>query len=81
MTPTEYKKNISIICFEANIPQFLKETLMIINLFYMNLFNLRIWDKYKFVYQSNVTAKELTSYLKNVQDKTFDIFIFNTRNK
>ena len=77
---TEYKKNISIICFEANIPLFLKETLMIINLFYMNLFNLRIWDKYKFVYQSNVTAKELTSYLKNVQDKTFDIFIFNTRN-
>ena len=77
----EYKKDISIICFKANIPLFLKETLIIINLFYMNFFNLRIWDKYKFVYKKNVTARELTSYLKNVQDKTFDIFIFNTRNK
>lgn len=77
----KYKNDISIICFEANIPLFLKETLMIINLFYMNFFNLRIWDKYKFVYQKNVTARELILYLKNVQDETFDIFIFNTRNK
>ena len=77
----EYKKKISIICFEANIPLFLKETLMIINLFYNNFFNLRIWDKYEFVYKKNVTARELKSYLKNVQDKTFDIFIFNTTNK
>ena len=77
----KYKKDISIICFEANIPLFLKETLMIINLFYKNFFNLRIWDKYKFIYKNNITARELKSYLKNVQDKTFDIFIFNTRNK
>jgi FkbM family methyltransferase len=75
---TKYKRDISIICFEANIPLFLKETLMIINLFYKNFFNLRIWDKYKFVYDNNITATELKSYLKNVQDKTFDIFIFNT---
>ena len=77
----KYSPEATIICFEANIPLFLKETLIIINLFYMNFFNLRIWDKYKFVYKKNVTARELTSYLKNVQDKTFDIFIFNTRNK
>ncbi len=76
---TKYKRDISIICFEANIPLFLKETLMIINLFYKNFFNLRIWDKYKFIYDNNITATELKSYLKNVQDKTFDIFIFNTR--
>jgi hypothetical protein len=54
---------------------------MIINLFYNNFFNLRIWDKYEFVYKKNVTARELKLYLKNVQNKTFDIFIFNTTNK
>ena len=78
----KYKKNVNIICFEANIPLFLKETLMILDMFGNNYFNFRIWDEYKFFYKKNVSARILKSYVKNItKDKTLDIFIFNNWNK
>ena len=72
----EHKPLISCICFEANLPSFYKETLMIISLFPRSSFNLRIWNKYNFVYHKNITAKDLKLYLRN-KKLTYDIFVFN----
>ena len=72
----EHKPLISCICFEANLPLFFKETLMIISLFPRSSFNLRIWNKYNFVYHKNINAKDLKLYLRN-KKITYDIFIFN----
>ena len=72
----EHKRLISCICFEANLPFFFKETLMIISLFPNSCFNLRIWNKYNFVHHKSMSAKDLKLYLRN-KKKTYDIFIFN----
>ena len=72
----EHKLLISCICFEANLPLFLRETLMIIGLFPSSRFNLRFWNKYNFIHHKNITEKDLKLYIRN-KKQVYDIFIFN----
>lgn len=70
---------IKIISFEANLPNFLNETLDIIDIFktkYNSLFNLRRNNEFNFHYSSNVDSLELKKFLMTEKD-TFEIFIFN----
>ena len=72
----DYK--IKKISFEANLPNFLNETLDIIDIFknkFNSLFNLRRNNEFDFIYSSNIDSLELKNFLISKKD-TFEIFIF-----
>ena len=73
----DYK--IKKISFEANLPNFLNETLDIIDIFknkFNSSFNLRRNNEFEFCYSSNINSLKLKNFLLSEKD-TYEIFIFN----
>ena len=73
----EYK--IKKISFEANLPNFLNETLDIIDIFknrFNSSFNLRRNNEFDFYFYSNINSIKLKEFLITEKD-TVEIFIFN----
>ena len=73
----EYK--IKKISFEANLPNFLDETLDIIDIFknrFNSSFNLRRNNEFDFCFYSNINSIKLKEFLITEKD-TVEIFIFN----
>lgn len=70
-------KFIPIICFEANLPRFQRETLRIIDRFSLNestRFNLRLDDH--FVFEEHKQSEDILGTIMKNQEVSFDIFIF-----
>ena len=70
---------IKTISFEANLPNFLNETLDIIDIFktkFNSSFNLRRNNEFNLHYYSNIDSLKLKKFLMTEKD-TFEIFMFN----
>ena len=71
---------IPVICFEANLPRFRKETLRIIDRFSNDnatRFNLRLNDD--FLFSTHKVAEEIISVLNKNEEVSYDIFIFSEK--
>jgi FkbM family methyltransferase len=69
---------IPVICFEANLPRFLDETVSIIERFSYdknNLFNIRLGDE--FLFTTKRSADEIMRILSKNEEISYDIFIYN----
>jgi FkbM family methyltransferase len=68
---------VPIICFEANLPHFLKETLQIIDRLSRDsavAFNLRVGDR--FVFPRHVQRDQLEAALKTDCEVSYDVFVY-----
>lgn len=72
------KYKIKIISIEANLPYFFNETSKIILFMekkFKSKFNIRVHEKYQFVFNKTVNSKKCISYIK--KKKVVEIFIFS----